>query len=191
MWSRYQAGDSQSGAGADDQARSVGAGLARLDLDQRIGFEVGHAQGLSREIIDQLEPLEAERLLQLAVRKDPGTVGELDTIRVDGAGKGQARFLRCGLGIERNLAQIAAYRGYRIGVLGGGQGKDVPRHEFPRRHQGEASIGATDITDQGGAGLCGRECHWSSWVILSSSRASTSASKPPNTPAPRSAPAAR
>src|SRR5690625_1044975 len=124
MWSRYQAGDSQSGAGADDQARSVGAGLARLDLDQRIGFEVGHAQGLSREIIDQLEPLEAERLLQLAVRKDPGTVGELDTIRVDGAGKGQARFLRCGLGIEPNLAQIAAYRLYRTGVLGGGRGKD-------------------------------------------------------------------
>ena len=159
MWRRYQAGDSQSGAGADDQTRSVGAGLAWLDLDQRIGLEVGHAQGLSSKIIDQLEPLKTERLLQLAVRKDPGAIGELDAIRVGRAGKGQARFLRCGPGIEPDLAQIAAYRLYRAGVLGGGQGKDLPRHELPRCDQGEASIGATDITDQGGAGWRGRKRH--------------------------------
>ncbi len=145
VFQRQQRGDTQPGAGADDQACPVGLRLPFADIDQLTFAQARHAQGHGAEIIDQQQVAQAQVRAKSPATQAPMVVGETENVARYRPGAGQANGLQF-LHAMPDIRQIGANRLFRSRVIDGRQ--YTHGLESLVAPEGEARIGTADVPNQ-------------------------------------------
>ena len=141
-----EARDAQTGARPDDGDGGVFHGGGPAHLQQLALGQVGNGQRLRREVVQQDQGVQFQRLPGRLDGERPVMVGHLHPVADDGVGDGNGRMLDEGLTC---LVQIGADGSVQAVIVLGGQGLDVlqlKRGNF----QCKSGVGSADIGNQAG-----------------------------------------
>ncbi|MNF84429.1 hypothetical protein D3C84_667900 [compost metagenome] len=141
-----QRADAEAGARADHHAGPLDLGRAGTDWQPLVIAQAGHAQGHGGKIVDQQQLAHLQLAAEGRAAEAPVVVGEAEQITADRAGAGQAHRIHR-TKRQAQFAQVGTDRLFRPRIVGGGQ--HPHRLQLLVAPQGEARVGATNVTDQG------------------------------------------